>query len=50
MILAIVGVIPTEALQSAALQAFIKESNRGPNIWFIDRVEDLKLKLATRQV
>jgi hypothetical protein len=49
MKLAIVGAIPAEALQSTALQAFIKESNRGQDVWFIDRVEDLQLQLATRQ-
>jgi hypothetical protein len=47
MKLAIVGVIPAEAIQSTALQAFIKESNRGEDIWFVDRVEDLKLKLGS---
>jgi hypothetical protein len=47
MKLAIVGVIPAEAIQSTALQAFIKESNRGQDIWFVDRVEDLKLKLGS---
>jgi hypothetical protein len=50
MKLAIVGVIPAEALQSTALQAFMKESNRGHDIWFIDRVEDLRLRLASRQL
>jgi hypothetical protein len=49
MKLAIVGAIPAEALQSTALHAFIKESNRGQDIWFIDRVEDLEHKLASRQ-
>lgn len=49
MKLAIVGAIPAEAIQSTALQAFIKESNRGQDIWFIDRVKDLELKLASRQ-
>ena len=47
MKLAIVGVIPDEALQSSALQAFIKECNRGQNIWFLDQIEDLEKKLAT---
>ncbi len=50
MKLAIVGDIPAEALQSTALQAFIKESNRGQDIWFIDRIEDLKLRLSSPQL
>ena len=46
MKLAIVGVIPDEALQSSALQAFIRECNRGQNIWFLEQIEDLEKKLA----
>ena len=46
MKLAIVGVIPAEAVQSTALQAFIKESNRGQNIWFLEQIENLEKKLA----
>ncbi len=44
--LAIVGAIPQDALQSTALQAFIKESNRGQNIWFLDHIDELKIKLT----
>jgi len=44
--LAIVGVIPEDALQSTALQAFIKECNRGQNIWFLEQIESLEKKLA----
>lgn len=47
MNLAIIGAIPGEALESTALQAFIKECNRGQNIWFLDRMEDLEKKLAS---
>ncbi len=46
MKLAIIGAIPEEDLQSTALQAFIMECNRGQNIWFFDRMENLKKKLA----
>jgi Domain of unknown function (DUF4180) len=46
MKLAIVGTIPEEALESTALQAFIKEGNRGQNIWFLDHIENLDKKLA----
>ena len=49
MKLAIIGTVPAEALQSTALQAFIKESNRGQDIWFFDRVEDLNSELSRRQ-
>jgi hypothetical protein len=43
--LAIVGAIPEDALQSTALQAFIKESNRGQSIWFLGHIDDLKAKI-----
>jgi hypothetical protein len=44
--LAIIGTIPDEALQSTAMQAFIKECNRGQDIWFLGHIDDLKTKLV----
>ena len=45
--LAIVGAIPDDAVHSTAFQAFIKESNRGQSIWFLDHIDDLKSKLSS---
>jgi len=43
---AIVGAIPTEFMHSSALQDFIKECNRGRQIWFVNSSDELRQRLA----
>jgi hypothetical protein len=44
--LAIIGDLAAYAEQSAALRAFISESNRGRTLWFSPTLADLHARLA----
>lgn len=45
--LAIVGELPLEALESESLQAFIREANRGDQIWFVANANEARQRLAS---
>jgi hypothetical protein len=45
MRLTIIGPISPEALESTALRAWILESNRGRDIWFLDSMDDVAKRL-----
>jgi hypothetical protein len=47
--LAIVGDLSRAMSESEALQAFISESNRGAQIWFLSSTDELRQKLTTTQ-
>jgi Domain of unknown function (DUF4180) len=47
--LAIIGDVAAYAEQSAALRAFISESNRGRTLWFSPTLADLHARLALEQ-
>ncbi len=47
--LAIVGDLSKMLSESEALQAFISESNRGAQIWFLSCTDELRKKLALTQ-
>jgi hypothetical protein len=44
--LAIVGEIGAEAAASQALADFVRESNRGRQVWFVRDMDELEAKLA----
>ncbi len=44
--LAIVGPLPSSAQQSAAFAAFVGESNRGSQVWFVESMDALERRLA----
>lgn len=46
MRLAIVGDVSAEVADSDALRDFIRESNRGNSVWFVETVDELKRRLA----
>jgi Domain of unknown function (DUF4180) len=43
--LVIVGNISRHLAESSALRAFVNESNRGGEVWFLANLEDLNLRL-----
>jgi hypothetical protein len=47
--LTILGDLTKEAAESQSLQAFIRESNRGSNLWFLSTIEEVEQKLAASQ-
>lgn len=47
--LAIVGDISQHVAESSALSAFVSESNRAGQLWFVPTKEDLDQKLAQRR-
>jgi hypothetical protein len=47
--LAIIGDVAAYAEQSAALRAFISESNRGRTLWFCPTLGDLQARLASER-
>lgn len=47
--LAIVGDLSRSVSESQALQAFISESNRGAQIWFLSCSDELRQKLTSTQ-
>ena len=47
--LAIVGDLSRAVSESEALQAFISESNRGAQIWFLSSTDELRQKLTSTQ-
>ncbi len=47
--LTILGDLSKEASESQSLQAFIRESNRGAHLWFLNNLEELEQKLAAAQ-
>ena len=47
--LAIIGDLSKPLAESQALQALVRESNRGAQIWFLPTIDELKLKLAPAQ-
>jgi hypothetical protein len=47
--LAIIGDLSTALAESQSLQAFVRESNRGTQVWFLSSAEELRLKLAPTQ-
>lgn len=46
--LAIVGDIAGHLAESEALAAFVRESNRGSNVWFVETLEALAARAADR--
>ena len=46
--LAVVGDISTKVSKSAPLRDFVRESNRGDHVWFVDDESELDRKLADR--
>jgi hypothetical protein len=44
--LTILGDLTKESSESQSLQAFIRESNRGLHLWFLNTIEELEQKLA----
>lgn len=46
--LAVVGDISTRVAKSNALRDYVRESNRGDHVWFVDSDEDLDRKLSDR--
>ncbi len=44
--LVIVGPLPSSAQQSAAFAAFVRESNQGSQVWFVDSMDGLRDRLA----
>ncbi len=49
MRLAIVGDISRHLDESSALRAFVNESNRGKDVWFVASVEELDRRLGQAQ-
>ena len=47
--LTILGDLSKEASESQSLQAFIRESNRGAHLWFLNTIQELEQKLAATQ-
>ena len=47
--LTILGDLSKEASESQSLQAFIRESNRGAHLWFLNTIQELEQKLAAAQ-
>ncbi|MEY9211860.1 DUF4180 domain-containing protein [Thermobifida halotolerans] len=45
--LAVLGDISHRTAQSTALRDFVRESNRGGQLWFLSDVEELRARLAT---
>lgn len=45
--LVIVGDISGHLARSEALRAYVREANRGRQLWFVDRYEDLVARLST---
>ena len=45
--LAIVGDIARHVEASSALRAFVAESNRGTQLWFVDSTDDFEARLAS---
>jgi hypothetical protein len=43
--IAIVGDISRHLAESSALRAFVSESNRGKEVWFLSSLEELNLRL-----
>ena len=46
--LAVVGDISTRVAKSNALRDYVRESNRGDHVWFVDSDDDLDRKLSDR--
>jgi Domain of unknown function (DUF4180) len=46
VVIAIVGDISAEVGHSEPLAAFVRESNRGRHVWFVDTVDDVHARLA----
>lgn len=46
--LAVVGDISAKVAKSAPLRDFVRESNRGDHVWFVDDESELDRKLADR--
>ena len=46
VVIAIVGDISTEVARSEPLAAFVRESNRGRHVWFVDTIDDVHTRLA----
>jgi hypothetical protein len=44
--LVILGPLPPSAQKSAAFAAFVRESNRGSQVWFVDSMDGLRDRLA----
>jgi hypothetical protein len=44
--IAVLGDVSAAEAASAPLRDFVRESNRGQTVWFVDDVEDLEAKLA----
>jgi len=44
--LTIVGELPHDALESESLQAFIREANRGDQIWFVSDTDELRQRVV----
>ncbi len=47
--LTILGDLTREASESQSLQAFIRESNRGAQLWFLSSFEELEQKLTATE-
>ena len=47
--LVIVGAPPPDAMESDAWRAFVAESNRGGQVWFVPTLEDLDARLERAQ-
>ena len=44
--LVIVGPLPSSAQQSVAFAAFVRESNRGSQVWLVESMDALERRLA----
>ena len=46
VVVAIVGDISDRTARSKSLAAFVRESNRGRHVWFVDSLDEVHAKLA----
>jgi hypothetical protein len=46
--LAVVGDISVRTAASASLADWVRESNRGKNLWFVDDLDELRRRLQNR--
>jgi len=47
--LAVVGDVSQQVARSTALRDFVRETNRGGDVWFVDSREDLEERLRRQQ-